>query len=267
VGFCQTKGEIDAQKYLESKLMNHVLILRDFPDDNRIEYDQNGRPVSKIHTGAWTTAKMQVQQVKIDPQRIELRGPRVFTYYNDKLGRLEASRIRESYRLVLNLDASSRNKNFLDAALARIFILTDRDFVDSVPEYWRPFLLGHVRKDKNGNPELTDWPPERNLGAQPSVIDAMKLPEGSVPPKRLQSTGPHYPQAARRLGLVGDVVIQAIIGKDGKMHEFAVLKPMGAGVEEEALSAVRQWIYTPATVHGQPIEVSMTITLHFTIVH
>ena len=56
----------------------------------------------------------------------------------------------------------------------------------------------------------------------------------------------------------------AIIAKDGTMANLTVLSghPM---LIQAALEAVRQWLYKPTLVNGEPAEVITTIEVNFTL--
>jgi protein TonB len=58
------------------------------------------------------------------------------------------------------------------------------------------------------------------------------------------------------------VIIEAIIGKDGRIKDAKVLGGQ-AMLQEAALSAVKQWQYTPTLLNGVPVEVIMNVTVHF----
>jgi TonB family protein len=73
---------------------------------------------------------------------------------------------------------------------------------------------------------------------------------------------PVYPPLARAARIQDYVMLQAMIGKDGKVGNLTVLRghPL---LNEAALEAVRQWQYKPQILAGQPIDVITTITLNF----
>jgi len=54
-------------------------------------------------------------------------------------------------------------------------------------------------------------------------------------------------------------------GKDGTVGQVTVLKaPAGKlGFDREAMAALRQWIFQPGEMHGQPVDVIMTLTVKF----
>lgn len=60
----------------------------------------------------------------------------------------------------------------------------------------------------------------------------------------------------------GIVVLHAIIGKDGHIKSLkAIAGPML--LQQPALDAVSQWVYTPYRLNGQSVEVDTTITVQF----
>jgi protein TonB len=60
----------------------------------------------------------------------------------------------------------------------------------------------------------------------------------------------------------GVVVIEATIGADGRVKDAHVLRSVPL-LDEAALAAVRQWVYTPTRLNGEPVSVIMTVTVHF----
>jgi TonB family protein len=81
-------------------------------------------------------------------------------------------------------------------------------------------------------------------------------------PRKTQDVKPIYPAEAAAAGTQGTVLIEATIGRDGSVANARVLKSV-AGLDDAALSAVRQWTYTPTLLNGVPVEVLMTVTVRF----
>ena len=83
-------------------------------------------------------------------------------------------------------------------------------------------------------------------------------------PKKLKDVAPAYPEDAKAAGVQGVVIIEAVIGTDGKILEAKVLRPVPM-LEKAALEAVQQWEYTPTLLNGEPVELIMTITVNFVL--
>jgi protein TonB len=81
---------------------------------------------------------------------------------------------------------------------------------------------------------------------------------------QLVKTSPVYPALARQARIQGNVVLHAIIDKDGKVAQLEVVSGHPLLVQA-ALDAVKQWRYKPTTLNGDPVEVDTTITVTFTM--
>ena len=64
----------------------------------------------------------------------------------------------------------------------------------------------------------------------------------------IQKTDPEYTEEARVAELERTVVLRGTIAEDGFAHDLAVIQPLGLGLDEKAIEAVRQWHFQPAVV-------------------
>jgi protein TonB len=69
---------------------------------------------------------------------------------------------------------------------------------------------------------------------------------------------------ARQARIQGNVVLHAIIGKDGRVGELEVVSGHPLLVQS-ALDAVKNWRYQPTQLNGDPVEVDTTITVSFVL--
>lgn len=96
----------------------------------------------------------------------------------------------------------------------------------------------------------------------PAVIPRLR-PGGNVklasPIRRVE---PEYPPIARQAHIEGVVQLEGVIGTDGRIHELRVLGGHPFLVKA-AVDAVKQWVYTPTLLNGDPIEVIAPITVTF----
>lgn len=72
-----------------------------------------------------------------------------------------------------------------------------------------------------------------------------------------------YTEEARAAGAAGTVVLEVRIDKSGFVREATLLKPMGYGLSESALDAVKQWQFTPSLHERKPVEVIHEVTVEF----
>jgi protein TonB len=77
---------------------------------------------------------------------------------------------------------------------------------------------------------------------------------------------PTYPPFAKTARMAGVVRLIALIGKDGAVQDVQIVSGNPV-LARAAVDAVRQWVYRPTVIEGNPREVSAPIELNFTLEH
>ncbi len=83
-------------------------------------------------------------------------------------------------------------------------------------------------------------------------------------PKLLKAVTPQYPLQARRLGFEGTVIVEATTDVNGRVKKTKVLKSVPY-LDQPAVKAIRQWVYEPALINGQPRPIVFTVTVNFSL--
>jgi periplasmic protein TonB len=93
---------------------------------------------------------------------------------------------------------------------------------------------------------------------QPPRISRMM--EGNL----IHRVQPVYPTLARQARIQGQVVLRAIIKRDGMIENLQILNghPM---LVQAAIDAVKQWRYRPYFLNGEPVEVETQVTVNFVL--
>jgi periplasmic protein TonB len=75
---------------------------------------------------------------------------------------------------------------------------------------------------------------------------------------------PLYPPLARQARIQGQVILRAVISRDGVIGNLQVLSghPM---LVQAAIDAVKQWRYRPYSLNGEPVEVETQVTVNFVL--
>jgi TonB family protein len=96
--------------------------------------------------------------------------------------------------------------------------------------------------------------------------DTVKIPF-DVAPVVIEKTRiqPTYPEAAKKDGIVGKVLVKAYINKKGDVESVKLdkVEPAGKGFEVEALKVVPKWKFEPAKAKGEVVAVWVTIPIDF----
>ena len=75
---------------------------------------------------------------------------------------------------------------------------------------------------------------------------------------------PPYPPMAKAAGIRGQVVLRAIVAKDGSIENLRVIAGHPVLVKA-AVEAVRQWRYRPYLLNGEAVEVETEVTVNFVL--
>jgi TonB family protein len=79
----------------------------------------------------------------------------------------------------------------------------------------------------------------------------------------IQKTDPEYTEEARLAELEGSVLLHGVIGQDGFAHDLQVIGPLGLGLDEKAIEAVKQWHFQPVACQGGPNRMAAEIAVDF----
>jgi TonB family protein len=83
-------------------------------------------------------------------------------------------------------------------------------------------------------------------------------------PRRIYYVPPVYPQSALDAEVQGTVAIEIVIGREGRVADARVVRSV-TGLDEAALTAVRQWEFEPTLVDGRAVPVIHTVNVPFTL--
>ena len=104
----------------------------------------------------------------------------------------------------------------------------------------------------------------------------VRQPAPPAPPKRIRLGGiveesklisgprPVYPPLARQARIEGTVRLEAVISRDGTILNLRAVSGHPLLIPA-ALAAVRQWVFRPTSLNGDPVEVATEIEVHFTL--
>jgi TonB family protein len=88
-----------------------------------------------------------------------------------------------------------------------------------------------------------------------------------VRPKLIRQVPPVYTTAGMRAKIVGTVEVDAVVLPDGTVGQVRVVKSLDkpTGLDDQALGAAREWMFTPGTLDGKPVSMRVGIVLTFSL--
>jgi periplasmic protein TonB len=91
----------------------------------------------------------------------------------------------------------------------------------------------------------------------------MNVGGGVSAPEVIHSVQPQFTAEARQKDFQGSVAIQLIVDAQGAPQDVRVVRRVGMGLDEEAIAAVKQYRFRPATYQGHAVAVQMIIDIDF----
>lgn len=138
----------------------------------------------------------------------------------------------------------------LKDALDKIFAQgIDARLKASMPAFWQ--LYYQAAADK------TDYRPSDPAVQRQNTVDKKA---------RLLSTfEPASNNYAQANAVAGIALYHTVVGADGKAGEIAVGRPIGFGLDENAVDAIRKATFAPAILDGKPVPVLLDLVVEFRI--
>jgi len=138
----------------------------------------------------------------------------------------------------------------LQAALENVFAQgLDERMKASLPDFWKLYYQAMAAK--------TDYRPK----------DLAILRQNSVDQKArlLTQFAPDSNEFAQAKGVAGMAQYHAVVGPDGTVGEVVVSRPIGFGLDESAVEAIKKAKFTPAIKDGMPVPVMLDLNVSFRI--
>lgn len=96
----------------------------------------------------------------------------------------------------------------------------------------------------------------------PPPAQAVRVGGQIKEPKKLKAVQPAYPDIAKQARVQGVVILECTISPQGRVTNVTLLRGIPL-LDQAAIEAVKQWVYTPTLLNGVPVPVIMTVTVNF----
>ena len=103
--------------------------------------------------------------------------------------------------------------------------------------------------------------PGEDGGAGGNVFRAGSF--GVSPPVPIYKVDPEYSEEARKARFSGTVILSIVVDEHGLPTNFKVVRPLGMGLDEKAVEAVRKWRFVPGKKDGHAVAVLARVDVNF----
>jgi periplasmic protein TonB len=142
----------------------------------------------------------------------------------------------------------------------------------SVPQTLGPILTddptvppgpGPVNGDPHGHDPI--GPVAAPSDPAPAADLPLRLTAEISRPQALSPILPRYTEPARRAGVQGTVVVEAIIDEQGHATNVRIVRGLPMGLDRAAVEAIQRTAFKPAMMGNRPVKVYFTLTVNFAI--
>ena len=227
----------DLESQIIKQYKNQALALRDSIPEEGQDFDSAGKPLKVLPGSAWMlySGLVYVKKISLKADSLSLEGDSLI-YFN--ANHSSGFPFGHPLKIRLLLDHQLHSANEAQQLMDRVFFLDKESLQRAKPEYRR-----------SGEPDEPIYRPGQDQLTRPPM--AKYAPE------------PDMSDEARKARYQGTVVVRVVIDKNGLVSRISVVRVLGMGLDAQAVSAVRNWRFQPATREGQPVAVEMIIQTTF----
>lgn len=84
-------------------------------------------------------------------------------------------------------------------------------------------------------------------------------------PKVLYKVAPQYTEEAKTAKVSGSVLLSLVVDENGNAQDIQVARSLDEGLDQNAIAAVRQWRFAPATEDGKAVAFQVKIEVNFSL--
>jgi TonB family protein len=138
----------------------------------------------------------------------------------------------------------------MNKALDNIFASDiDLRMLSHLPDYWQEYFASK----------------SQHRQFMPADASVKIVSEGMTPPRVLNSIDPSSNEYAQKYGIAGMELLRTVVDATGVPRQMAIARPIGFGLDEKAVDAIKNSHFKPATMNGQPVPVVIDLVVTFRI--
>lgn len=286
----------DLERHLRDQYRGKIFVIRGFQSGERLRYSSVGELEGGGRAGDWTAdGVVRVDDIHVSGRALKIKAKRLMVVSSGRNGLhldAEVASGRQNapkkaavvvFEGRMDGDGTEQKANTI---LSRIFLTSQDNFAEAVPEYWRSCIAeGLSGKNENCrfSAEMTAVP---GMAAPAATTDSSVSPSGQncpptcetsatnagalfrvghgvKPPRVIYQQEPEFSEPARKAKYQGTMSMGLIVDKEGHPHNIRILSPIGAGLDAKAVQAVETWKFQPAEKDGVPVAVQIAVEVDF----
>jgi len=261
------------QQELETRLKSQTLILRGMWDGSKLAFDSQGNLVGRARVLPFSLSAVIVGNVRLSDSKLEIKGVRAGLMFAQSIG---ARPYQGSGKIDVVIARDGQHPEELEPALQKVFSMgIDGALAANAPQYWREYLSRRLNPPEAGTPadcggfDADPLQPKSALsdhsGPDENGIYHSAKGNGVTPPRLVRAPDPPFTEAARALKYQGVVIVGLVVDTSGRPQAVHITRPLGMGLDENAVASVSQYQFKPAIYQGKPVPVQICIEVGYAI--
>jgi TonB family protein len=299
-------AESDVERHLRDQYQFKILVLRGFYRGAVLHYGADGSLRDAGRPGDWTVdGVVQVNDFRVTGDRLIIRGGRIHYGWTRDSGMTPTHEVDgkgkpdkdEKKNRALEIEAEIGQGGMTaeagDAAMAGIFLSSNDNFADLVPDYWKPCVRSALNAAGEPNmprcvfsPEFLGVPGVAHASDSPAKLEPQSPPKiqhfgprqaqppaeengvykvghGVSAPKATFMPNPEFNEEVRKAKYQGTVTLGLVVNEEGQPTRIHIISPIGCGLDAKAVQSVSTWKFQPAEKDGQPVPVEIVVETDF----
>lgn len=255
----QTAHADSLKDALNHKYKDQLLALRSPLTKGDQKFDSAGHALNIAKSSGWLLyGGISVKKIDLSPDTLRVEGVGATSYMEKRIGKLIVMPFGKDRHIEIHLDQPLNSVDEADAIMDRIFFLGP-DALDHIrPEFRRA-------DDNTPDSEISKVSQREFSHASANTAGSNDNNDKVLPPRPTYTPVPEYSAQARHAKYQGTVVLAIVIDKAGKISRIRLDRPLGMGLDENAMEGVKQWRFSPARRNGEPVAVAMSIEVSFNL--
>jgi TonB family protein len=250
-------------------------MLQGFYCGTKLRFDADAKLRDGGQPGSWTVCgDVHIEDIEIKNDEVRIKAQRVYLYYDPRKISFQDVELlvpqkeknnktrQQNRQLEIHIARPvGADEAAIQSSLDKLFRPADKDFSDIAPDYWKPYLQG------------------RKIGKRPETIQKeeqlplLKPIAGSgdssankkiTVPHVISSPNPDFSQEAREYRFQGTVLVKLLIDSEGKPANIWIIRPLGLGLDEKAVEAIKKWKFVPEKdSNAKPVESHAEVEVNF----
>ena len=271
---------------LRERLTGRPLFLRGLWLDETLHFNMNGDPAGQSTKGSFTLCGVTIDKVRMTKKTVELEGIRFGVHFEGEapweeqsasFDRIQITPKKKRQLIVIDrqLVVVPKKKKVAKGAPAEVTPLPpgatlspaeaadhlrkaidkilapdlDGKMIAQMPDYWQYFYQAQ---------QSHKWlePTDQTLVHPGPGVDGPKLVKNVVPASN---------DFAQKGEVAGVASYKVILDPQGKILAVAVYRPIGFGLDENAVAAIQKSTFAPAVKDGKPVPSVIDVAVNFRI--